>query len=105
MAQIDQSRRELLRWQILLILNQCRQNFTREQQILLIIGDEIEDCSHSELRDELSYLESKGLLELDIRSTSGGKSWYAKIEAIGVDFVEHNSGDIVGVARPAKYWR
>jgi hypothetical protein len=103
--QLEQSRRELLRWQILQILNKCRQNFTKEQQIMLIIGDEIQDCSHSELRDELSYLESKELLEIDVRSTAEGKCWYAKIEAIGMDYVEHNSANIVGIARPAKYWR
>ena len=98
--EIDRSRRELLRWQVLLILNKCRQSFTKEQQILLIIGDEIQDCSQSELRDELSYLRSKSLLEIDIRSTAGGKNWYARIEATGIDFVECNSADIVGISRP-----
>jgi hypothetical protein len=103
--QLEQSRRELLRWQILHILNYCRENFTSERQLLLVIGDEIPDCSPHELRQEISYLQSKDLIEVERRETAGGKLWQAKIDAAGVDFVEYNSPDLVGIARPAKYWR
>jgi hypothetical protein len=103
--QLEQSRRELLRWQILHILNYCRESFTSERQLLLVIGDEIVDCSQRELRQEISYLQSKDLIEVEQRETSEGKLWQAKIDAMGVDFVEYNSPDLVGIARPAKYWR
>ena len=104
MLQIDRARRESLRWQILLVLYHCRENWTRESQILVVIGDEIDNCGLNEMRQELSYLESKELLEIDRRNTAGGVLWRAKIEGAGVDFVEYNSADLVGIARPAKYW-
>jgi hypothetical protein len=103
--QLEQSRRELLRWQVLHILNYCRDSFTSERQLLLVIGDEIADCSPRELRQEISYLQSKELIEVEQRDTAGGKLWQAKIDASGVDFVEYNSADLVGIARPAKYWK
>jgi hypothetical protein len=103
--QIEQSRREMLRWQVLHILNYCRDSKTSERQLLLVIGDEIPDCSHHELRQELSYLQSKDLIEIEQRVTAGGKVWQAQIDAAGVDFVEYNSPDVVGIARPVKYWR
>jgi hypothetical protein len=102
---IDQSRRELLRWQILHILNYCRESFTSERQILLVIGDEISDCSPNELRQELTYLNLKKLIEIDRRVTSGGKVWHARIDSLGIDFVEYNSDDLVGIARPEPYWK
>ena len=102
--QLDQSRRELLRWQILHILNYCRENFTSDRQILLVIGDEIADCSPHELRQEISYLQSKHLIEVEQRATPNGKAWQARIEGAGIDFVEYNSADLTGIARPAKYW-
>lgn len=103
--QIDQSRRELLRWQILHVLNYCRESFTSERQLLMVIGDEILDCSQHELRQEIAYLRSKNLVEIDFRDTSSGRLWQAKILAGGMDFVEYNSPDLVGITRPAKYWR
>jgi hypothetical protein len=103
-GQIDRVRRESLRWQILLVLYHCRENFTRESQILAVIDDSIDNCFMHELRRELSYLESKKLLKIEQKSTACGKVWSAQIEHAGVDFVEYNSDDLTGIARPAKYW-
>lgn len=102
--QLDQARRELLRWQILHILNYCREACTNEQQILLVLGDEIADCTLWELRQEISYLGSKELIDIERKDTSVGKVLCAKISAAGIDFVEHNSLNVVGISRPAKYW-
>ncbi len=103
--QIDQSRREVLRWQVLHILNYCRENFTSERQILLVIGDEVPDCSPNELRQELTYLQLKKLIEIDRQTTDAGKVLRARIDSMGIDFVEYNSDDLVGIARPEAYWR
>jgi glycosylphosphatidylinositol transamidase (GPIT) subunit GPI8 len=99
-VELDQARREMLRWQVLHILNYCRENWTSDRQILLVIEDEIA-CSPHELHQEMVYLESKKLLVIDRKTNY----WQLKIDADGVDFVEHNSAAIVGIARPDKYWR
>lgn len=103
-GQIDRARRESLRWQILLVLYHCRENLTRESQILAVIDDEIDNCFVHELRRELSYLESKKLIKVTQKSTVSGKVWSAQIDHGGVDFVEYSSDDIVGIGRPTKYW-
>jgi hypothetical protein len=103
-VELDQARREMLRWQILHILNYCRESWTSDRQILLVIEDEL-PCSPHELRQEIVYLESKKLLAIDRKTSRDSNSWQSKIDADGVDFVEYNSDDIVGIDRPDKYWR
>lgn len=94
-------RRESLRWYVLLALNNARPSELVEQILQATMRDIFPDATPMEVRRALDYLEGHGFLAL--RKTPTG-IWWSKLTTKGTDYVEYNSEDEVGIARPQKYW-
>ena len=97
----EKSRRETLRWLILLTLNAARPLGAGETLLLDTVRQAIPACTPRELRTELDYLMERELIHLDGRD---GPQWRAKLTRIGVDVAEYTAPCDPGIARPAKYW-
>ncbi len=98
---IAKSRRENLRWMILLALNSARPVGTSEQIVFSAVVPVVPDLTQFELRCELDYLDERKLVELTKRHTS---AWYCKLTRHGMDVAEYTLPCEPGIARPAKYW-
>jgi len=101
--QIDmaRTRRESLRWLILLTLNNARPIGAFEGTVLAVAQSEYPDATAMELRRELDYLADRELVKLD-KQPSG--KWFAELTRHGVDVAEYTVACEPGIARPAKYW-
>ena len=101
--QIDlaRSRRESLRWLILLTLNNARPIGAFEGPILSVAQSEYPDATPLELRRELDYLSDRDLVKLEKRPD--GK-WFADLTRYGTDVAEYTIDCEPGIARPVKYW-
>ncbi len=101
--QIDltKSRREALRWLIVLTLNNARPIGAFEGPILAVARSEYPDATPLELRRELDYLFNRELIAL--RKDPDGK-WFAELTRYGIDVAEYTVSCEPGVARPVKYW-
>lgn len=100
---IDQAkaRRENLRWQILLTLNNARPIGAYEEVVLSVVQAMYPDASPLEVRREMDYLADRELVEL--RKEPSGR-WFAELTRHGVDVAEYTVDVDPGIARPAKYW-
>lgn len=98
---LERSRRETIRWQILVALNAGRPERVAETLILSAIQSIPIECTARELRRELAYLEDRKLVVLDRLE---GAPWTAELTRHGVDFVEYTISAEPGIARPPKYW-
>ena len=87
---VDQAkvRRESMRWNILLTLNNARPIGAYEATAL-------------ELRRELDYLADRSLV--DLKKEPSGR-WFADVTRYGVDIAEYTVDCQPGIARPVKYW-
>lgn len=94
-------RRENIRWQILLTLNNARPIGAYEEVILSVIQAMYPDATALELRREMDYLADRILVEL--RKEPTGR-WFAELTRDGVDVAEYTVDVEPGIARPAKYW-
>lgn len=94
-------RRETMRWNILLVLNNARPVGAYEELVLATMQGMFLDASALEVRRELDYLADRDLLEL--RKEPGGR-WFAALKRYGVDVVEYTVECDPGIGRPAKYW-
>lgn len=101
--QIDlaKTRRESLRWLIILTLNNARPVGAFEGPILYVAQSEYPDATPLEIRRELDYLVDRGLLRLD-KQPSG--KWFADLTRYGTDMAEYTIDCAPGIARPQKYW-
>lgn len=101
--QIDaaKARRESMRWNILLVLNNARPVGAHESLVLSILQDVYPDATPLELRRELEYLSDRSLVDLD-KAPSG--IWRADLTHLGVDVAEYTVEVFPGIARPTKYW-
>lgn len=101
--QIDlaRSRRESLRWLILLTLNNARPIGAFEGPILSVAQSEYPDATPLELRRELDYLSDRDPVKLEKRPD--GK-WFADLTRYGTDVAEYTIDCEPGIARPGKYW-
>lgn len=95
------TRRETLRWIILLALNNSRPSSTNESLVLTTVQGVIADVTALELRRELDYLHDRLLVEVK-KEPSG--VWYADLTSLGVDVAEYTVECHPGIARPTKYW-
>lgn len=95
------SRREAMRWALLLTLNNSRPLGAHEALILSTIQGVFPDATQHELRRELDYLGDRSLVTLKI-DPSG--PWSADLTRLGVDIVEYTVDCQPGIARPAKYY-
>ena len=94
-------RRENIRWQILLTLNNARPIGAFEQIILSVIRAEYMDSTQEEIRRELDYLHARRLV--DVHKKPDGR-WFSEIARYGVDVVEYTVDVEPGIARPEKYF-
>ena len=100
---VDQSkvRRESMRWNILLTLNNARPIGAYEELVLSTIQAIYPDATALEVRRELDYLADRKLVDLN-KTPSG--AWFADLTRYGVDIAEYTCECYPGIARPAKYW-
>lgn len=98
---IDQIRREQIRWTLILGLYNARPQGAYEQVLLAIIQALYPDSTQLEVRRELDYLEDRKLVEL--RKEANGR-WWGDLTRHGVDFKEGTIEAQPGIARPLKYW-
>ena len=100
---VDQAkiRRESMRWNILLTLNNARPIGAYEELVLSTIQAIYPDATALELRRELDYLADRCLVELK-KEPSG--RWFADVTRYGVDIAEYTVDCQPGIARPVKYW-
>ena len=100
---VDQSkvRRESMRWNILLTLNNARPIGAYEELVLSTIQAIYPDATALELRRELDYLADRSLVGLK-KEPSG--RWFADVTRYGVDIAEYTVDCRPGIARPVKYW-
>jgi hypothetical protein len=94
-------RREDIRWQILLTLNNARPIGCYEQIPLSVVRSTYPDASPLEIRKEMGYLESRNLVE--IKKQPDGR-WLCEISRFGVDVAEYTVDVEPGIARPEKYF-
>ena len=100
---VDQSkvRRESMRWNILLTLNNARPIGAYEELVLSTIQAIYPDATALEVRRELDYLADRKLVDLN-KTPSG--AWFADLTRYGVDIAEYTIDCAPGIARPEKYW-
>lgn len=100
---LDQAkvRRESMRWNILLTLNNARPVGAYEELVLATIQAIYPDATALELRREIDYLADRGLIAVT-REPAG--RWFVDLTRYGVDIAEYTIDCAPGIARPAKYW-
>ena len=101
MVDQDKVRRESMRWNILLTLNNARPIGAYEELVLSTIQAIYPDATALELRRELDYLAGRSMVELK-KEPSG--RWFADVTRYGVDIAEYTVDCQPGIARPVKYW-
>mgnify|MGYP000331876245 CR=1 FL=1 len=94
-------RRESMRWNILLILNNARPVGAYEELVLATLQSIYPDATALELRRELDYLADRQLVTLN-KEPSG--RWFAELNRHGTDVAEYTVECDPGIARPTKYW-
>lgn len=100
---LEKLAREDLRWRILQCLHISGIHLMREMYIWRVLNDLQFFPSISSLREELKYLEQKGLVVNVEKKMSLGLEWMSQLTAAGTDYVQYATGDIVGITRPPEY--
>lgn len=98
---MEKTRREAIRWNILMALNAGRPEAVAETLILSAIQGIPLQCTALDLRRELDYLADRELVTL---KRLEGSPWLADLTRHGVDVVEYTVECDPGIARPKKYW-
>ena len=101
MVDHEKTRREHMRWVLLLTLNNARPMGCYESVVLATVQGVYPDATELEVRRELDYLAERELLELK-KEPSG--RWFARLNRHGVDVAEYTVDCQPGIARPEKYW-
>ncbi len=98
---LARTRREALRWLILLTLNRARPEPVADDLPLGVARSIYPDATQLELRREIDYLTDRHLVECTHLPTG---QWFCKLSRAGVDVAEYTVDCDPGIARPAKYW-
>jgi hypothetical protein len=98
---MEKTRRESIRWHIMVCVNSGAPHPVAETLILSAIQSIPVECTALELRKQLDYLRDRKLLEL---AEHEGAPWTASLTRHGTDFVEYTIAAEPGIARPKKYW-
>lgn len=98
---LAKTRRESMRWLVLLTLNTSRPIDPHEAVVLSTVQGMYPDATALELRRELDYLSDRSLVTID-KTPSG--PWVAGLTSLGVDIAEYTVDCRPGIARPVKYW-
>ena len=99
MVDIAKVRREDIRWQAMLTLNNARPIGAYEELVLSVVRAIYPDATAMELRKELDYLAERKLIILERNRLV----WFAKINRYGIDIVEYVVPCDPGIARPRKW--
>ncbi|MDI3259665.1 MAG: cytoplasmic protein [Sinobacteraceae bacterium] len=99
---IERTRREVLRWRVLQTLNIGRPYALSDDVLLQAVGGPDMPLTLHDLRRELDYLSTRGLVEIEGRGLH--PRWDCKLTRHGVDLAEYEIDCEPGIARPAKYW-
>lgn len=94
-------RREDIRWQVLLTLNNATPIGAYEELVQTVVRATYQDVTALEVRKHLDYLEARELVEI-CREPSG--RWFCELTRYGVDVAEYTVDCDAGIARPTKYW-
>lgn len=97
----DKIRREDIRWQILLTLNNASPIGAFEELIATVIRATYPDATGLEVRRHLDYLSDRELVTL--KKQPDGR-WFGDLTREGTDVVEYTVDCDPGIARPIKYW-
>lgn len=97
----EKARREGMRWHLINTLNKARPYTSSEAFLLDVMRGIYPDVTALELRQQLEYLQDRGLLDLT-KQPSG--MWFADLNRLGVDIAEYTIDCQAGIARPEKYW-
>ncbi|MGE4296949.1 MAG: hypothetical protein AB7E47_02875 [Desulfovibrionaceae bacterium] len=95
------TRREHMRWLLVLTLNNARPVGAYEEVVLATVQGMYPDATQLEMRRELDYLADRKLA--DVRQGPDGR-WFAELTRYGVDLAEYTIDCEPGIARPTKYW-
>lgn len=98
---MEKTRRETIRWYVLVAVNSGRPERVAETLILSAIQSIPVQCTALELRREFDYLEHRGLVGV---KRLEGAPWLVELLRYGVDVVEYTVECDPGIARPKKYW-
>jgi hypothetical protein len=98
---LPRARREGLRWNLMLALNNASYLGANENLLLTVAQSIYPDATQQELRRELDYLTKRELVALD-KKPSG--VWHAALTRYGIDIADYTIDCEPGIARPAKYW-
>lgn len=91
------------RWTFCLALYNWRDQGAIEPTFIAISNSMHYGLSDAEIREQLFYLEQKGLCKTE-KNTINGEIFAVRTSAL-IDYVEFNSEPIEGIARPlAKWW-
>ena len=97
----DKTRREYMRWVLILTLNNARPMGCHDTVALATVRGVYPDATQLEVRRELDYLAERDLVAL-AKQPDG--QWVAKLSRYGVDVAEYTVDCQPGIARPEKYW-
>lgn len=98
---MEKTRREAIRWHIIVAMNSGRPEPVAEPLILSAIQSIPIECTARELRRELDYLAERKLVEI---KRLEGAPWIARLTRDGVDVAEYTVECDPGIARTKKYW-
>ncbi len=89
------------RWELLRVLNVAGHLGATETMMFHTLVAMWLDMSREWIRNQLDYLESRGLIELERHEIKG---WQAKLTRHGWDVTSYVVDCEPGIARPPKYW-
>ena len=101
MADLHKIRREDIRWQILLTLNNARPIGAFEKMVLTVIQAIYPDATQIEVRRELDYLRDRDLVKIEHKPDG---RWFCDLTRYGIDVAEYTVAVDAGIARPEKYF-
>lgn len=96
-ATMAKTRRESIRWYLLVALNVARPAGAPVPMLLSVIQATYADATEHEVRRELDYLGDRKLIEVDKKPDG---RWLCELNRLGVDFVEYTIDAEPGIARP-----
>lgn len=95
------TRRESMRWMIILTLYNAHPVGAYEELVLATLQAMYPDATALEIRRELDYLSDRALVRL-VKEPSG--RWFSDLSRDGIDVAEYTVVCDPGIARPTKYW-
>ena len=96
---IERAERETLRWVLVTALWFARPYGALETLLVSVALDVPVRASAADVRRELGWLDSHGLVQLDTRAAV----WSAKLSALGEDVYEYRAEAPAGLARPKRW--